>query len=67
MRNIEKNGMLFIKENSTSDMGNGEDICTRVMLWLPDKAIPNEIRYLQELLFENVPDNILKEECEHIL
>ncbi len=36
------------------------------MLCLPDKAIPNEIKYLQELLFENVPDNILKEDCEYI-
>ena len=44
-----------------------EEICTRVMLWSSDKAIPNEIKYLQELLSENVPDNILKEECNYIL
>lgn len=43
-----------------------EGICTRVMLWSPDKAIPNEIKYLQELLSENAPPNILKEECNYI-
>lgn len=26
----------------------------------------NEIKYLRELLSENVPDNILKEECNYI-
>ena len=43
-----------------------EGICTRIMLWFPDKAIPNEIKYLQELLSENAPPNILKEECNYI-
>lgn len=43
-----------------------EGICTRIMLWSPDKAIPNEIKYLQELLSENVPPDILKEECNYI-
>lgn len=36
------------------------------MLWSSDKAIPNEIKYLQELLSENAPPNILKEECNYI-
>lgn len=36
------------------------------MLWSSDKAIPNEIKYLQELLSENAPPNILKEECDYI-
>ena len=35
------------------------------MLWSPDKAIPNKIKYLQERLSENVPPNILKEECNY--
>lgn len=43
-----------------------EGICTRVMLWSPDKAIPNEIKYLQELLSENAPSNVLQEECNYI-
>ena len=42
------------------------NICTRTMLWSSDKAIPNEIKYLQELLSENAPPNILKEECNYI-
>ncbi len=42
------------------------DICTRVMLGSSKKAIPNEIKYLQELLAENAPPNVLKEECSYI-
>lgn len=36
------------------------NICTRTMLWSPDEAIPNEIKYLQELLSENAPPDIIK-------
>lgn len=43
------------------------NICTRTMLWSSDKAIPNEIKYLQELLSENAPPNILKEEYNYIV
>ena len=42
------------------------DICTRTMLWSSDKAIPNEIKYLQELLSENASPDTLKEECNYI-
>lgn len=42
------------------------NIITEVMLWHPEEAIPNEIKYLQELLCENAPYTILNAACQNL-